>query len=92
MGRVLPRDEVAVGSFRARFANQVTGRHLSAGPSTEETTMFGWGDPAKKLEKRYVKLMEEARDLQRRGDMPAYAAKVAEAEEVGRRLDEARSG
>lgn len=54
--------------------------------------MFGWGDPAKKLEKRYVKLMEEARDLQRRGDMPAYAAKVAEAEEVGRRLDEARSG
>ncbi|MCG8461983.1 MAG: DUF6435 family protein [Holophagales bacterium] len=56
--------------------------------------MLGWlrSDPTKKLEKRYMKLMEEARDLQRRGDMPAYASKVAEAEEVGRELDRAKAG
>ncbi len=39
-------------------------------------------DPAKELEKKYQKLMEEAMQLQRKGDIKGYAAKVAEAEEV----------
>lgn len=49
-------------------------------------------DPKKKLEKRYMKLMEEARDLQRRGDMPAFAEKSAEAEEIGRQIDALGTG
>lgn len=51
--------------------------------------MFGFlrPDPKKKLEKKLARLMEEARDLQRRGDMPAFARKTAEAEEVGLELD-----
>ena len=51
--------------------------------------MFGLfrPDPKKKLEKKLAKLLEEARDLQRRGDMPAFAQKSADAEEVGRQLD-----
>ncbi|MEM8933868.1 MAG: DUF6435 family protein [Acidobacteriota bacterium] len=51
--------------------------------------MFGFlrPDPKKRLEKQYMKLMEEARDLQRRGDMPAFAEKSAEAEAIGRQMD-----
>ncbi|SDL47046.1 hypothetical protein SAMN05421823_106111 [Catalinimonas alkaloidigena] len=35
-----------------------------------------------KLELQYEKLMEEARDIQRKGDMKAFALKTAEAEAV----------
>lgn len=44
-------------------------------------------DPKKQLEKKLARLLEEARDLQRRGDMPGFARKSAEAEEVGQQLD-----
>ncbi|NRB49466.1 MAG: Lacal_2735 family protein [Saprospiraceae bacterium] len=46
--------------------------------------MFGWlkKDPAKKLEKKYALLMEEAMTIQRSGDLKAYAVKIAEAEEL----------
>lgn len=46
--------------------------------------MFGLfkKDPTKKLEKKYLALMEEAMMIQRSGDIKAYSAKVAEAEEV----------
>lgn len=52
--------------------------------------MFGLfkKDPAKKLEKQYLKLMEEAMRIQRSGDIKAYSAKVAEAEEVQKRIEE----
>lgn len=51
--------------------------------------MFGFlrTDPKKQLQKKLAKLLEEARDLQRRGDIPAFARKSAEAEEVGQQLD-----
>ena len=51
--------------------------------------MFGFlrKDPKKQLEQKLAKLLEEARDLQRRGDMPGFARKSAEAEEVGQQLD-----
>jgi hypothetical protein len=42
-------------------------------------------DPAKVLEKlnlQYEKLLAEARDLQRKGDIKGFAVKTAEAEEV----------
>ncbi len=54
--------------------------------------MFGLfkKDPIKKLEKEYEKLMEEAMQIQRGGDIKAYSAKVAEAEEVMKKIDELR--
>ena len=44
-------------------------------------------DPTKKLEKQYARKLEEARDAQRRGQIPLYATLSAEAEEIGQRLD-----
>lgn len=44
-------------------------------------------DPIKKLEKQYMKKLAEARDAQRRGQMPVYATLTAEAEEIGQRID-----
>ncbi|MCB9082530.1 MAG: Lacal_2735 family protein [Lewinellaceae bacterium] len=46
--------------------------------------MFGLfkKDPIKKLEQQYEQLLEEAMQLQRKGDIKAYAAKTAEAEKV----------
>ncbi len=45
-------------------------------------------DPIKKLEKQYQQLMEEAMHIQRGGDIKAYSAKVAEAEEVQKKIEE----
>lgn len=39
-------------------------------------------NPTAKLEKKYEKLLEEAMQLQRKGDIKGYAIKSAEAEEV----------
>ena len=51
--------------------------------------MFGLlkKDPKKKLRSDYERLLSEANALQRRGDIQGYATKMAEAEEVGRKLD-----
>ena len=51
--------------------------------------MFGLfkKDPVKALEKKYQKLMEEAMQIQRSGDIKGYAAKMAEAEEVQKEID-----
>lgn len=45
------------------------------------------GDPKKKLEKRYARLLEEAVNLQRAGKIPEHATKTAEAEEVLRQIE-----
>ncbi len=52
-------------------------------------TMFGLfkKDPIKKLEKKYLKLMEEAMEIQRGGDIKAYAEKSAEAERVAEEIE-----
>ncbi len=42
----------------------------------------------RRLEKLHRKLLEEARDLQRRGDIVAFAAKTAEADKIERELTE----
>lgn len=54
--------------------------------------MFGFlkRDPVKKLETEYFKLLEEARDLQRKGDIEGFASKTAEAEDLATRLDAAK--
>lgn len=45
-------------------------------------------DPIKNLEKKYLALMEAARDIQRSGDLRAYASKIKEAENVRNEIDE----
>jgi hypothetical protein len=52
--------------------------------------MFGLfkKDPTKKLKEEYAKLLEEARDLQRKGDIKGFAQKSAEAEDVAKKLEE----
>lgn len=52
--------------------------------------MFGLfkNDPKKKLRKQYEKLMEEAMQLQRGGDIKGYAKKMAEAETISKQLAE----
>ncbi|MBX2928450.1 MAG: Lacal_2735 family protein [Saprospiraceae bacterium] len=47
-------------------------------------------DPVKVLEQEYRKLMEEAMNIQRTGDLRAYAAKIVEAEEVAKKIEAAR--
>ena len=38
--------------------------------------------PRKALEKKYYRLLKEARDLQRAGDIPSFAKKTREAEDL----------
>jgi hypothetical protein len=44
-------------------------------------------DPIKKLKKQYARLMAEARDIQRSGDLKLYAVKISKAEEVAQQID-----
>ncbi|MEZ4935167.1 MAG: DUF6435 family protein [Saprospiraceae bacterium] len=55
--------------------------------------MFGLfkKNPTKQLEQEYAKLMEEARDIQRSGDLRAYARKLEEAEEVMKKIEAVRA-
>lgn len=55
--------------------------------------MFGLfkKDPIRQLEKEYRKLMEEAMHIQRSGDLRAYAAKIAEAEKIQKKIEELRN-
>ncbi len=43
--------------------------------------------PSQKLEKEYNKLLEQARDAQRSGDIKLYAELSAQAEEVWKRIE-----
>ena len=54
--------------------------------------LFRKRDPKKALERRYAALMQEARDIQRSGDIVAYAAKVDEAEAVRKELEALEAG
>lgn len=44
--------------------------------------------PLQRLNKDYARCLEQARDLQRKGDIKGFAAKSAEAEELLKRIDE----
>ncbi len=52
--------------------------------------LFGKKDPTKKLQKQYQKLMEEATELQRKGDIQAYAKKSEEAEKLMKEIEALR--
>lgn len=45
-------------------------------------------DPTRALEREYDKLLKEARDLQRKGDIPAFAKKTREAEDLMKKIQE----
>lgn len=45
-------------------------------------------DPVKKLNRQYAKLILEARDIQRSGDLKLYAKKIAEAEEIAEKISQ----
>lgn len=47
----------------------------------------GLKDPNRALERQYDKLLKEARDLQRKGDIPAFAAKTREAEDIRKKIE-----
>ncbi|MEO1259711.1 MAG: DUF6435 family protein [Bacteroidota bacterium] len=56
--------------------------------------MFGLfkKNPTKRLEQEYRIMMEEARDIQRSGDLRAYAAKLQEAEAIMDKIEAIRNG
>ena len=58
--------------------------------STIKAWWTKWKDPTRPLQKQYGKLLLEARNLQRGGDIPAFAKKTAEAEEVRKKIEELR--
>lgn len=47
-----------------------------------------FGNPFKKLEKEYARLLEKAVHAQRNGDMELYAKLSTEAENIGKKMDE----
>jgi hypothetical protein len=59
----------------------------------EDGRMFAWlrrrrlQQDRRRLEQDYLRLLEQARDLQRGGDIQGFAAKTAEAAEAEARLD-----
>ena len=55
--------------------------------------MFGWlkKDPVQKLERDYAQKLEQAMQLQRKGDIVGYANMSAEAEAVLKQLQDAEA-
>jgi len=51
--------------------------------------MFGFfkTNPAEKLQKQYLQKLEQARDLQRNGDIKGFAKLTAEAEEMMKQIE-----
>jgi len=48
-------------------------------------------DPVAKLEKKHAALLKEAMNIQRSGDIKAYARKMGEAEEVAIEIEKLRA-
>jgi len=63
-------------------------RLILPSPRCESATMFGFKkrDPAAKLRRDYERLMAEAVDLQRRGDIKGFAEKTREAADLEDRI------
>ena len=59
----------------------------------KSNTMFSFfkKDPVEKLTRQYKKLMEEARDVQRSGDLKLYAKKMEEAEALSKEISKLKS-
>ncbi len=50
-----------------------------------------FGNPLKKLEKEYARLLEKAVHAQRNGDMALFAKLSTEAENIGKQLDDLKA-
>lgn len=52
--------------------------------------MFGLfkKDPLKKMEKQYLDLLEEAMQIQRKGDIKGYSEKIAQADALQKQMEE----
>jgi len=50
--------------------------------------LFKKKDPLQKMRDQYRKMLEDARDLQRSGDIKGFALKTAEAEALGQQIAE----
>jgi hypothetical protein len=50
--------------------------------------LFKKKDPLQKMRDQYRKMLEDARDLQRSGDIKGFAVKTAEAEALGQKIAE----
>lgn len=48
-------------------------------------------NPIKKLEKQYAKMLEEAMQAQRNGKMDVYAKISADAEKIGKQIDDLKN-
>lgn len=66
---------------------------VNASQTRPDSSMFGLfkKNPTAKLEKRYNALLEKARDAQRSGDIKSYARISAQAEEVLKEIEAART-
>ena len=53
--------------------------------------LFKKKDPADKLEKEYEELLAQAKDVQRSGDLRAYAAMIEESEKLWARIEALRA-
>lgn len=52
--------------------------------------LFKKKDPAAKLQKEYETMLEKARDIQRSGDLRAYARIMEESEELWKKIEAIR--
>ena len=59
--------------------------------STQIMGLFS-SDPVEKLRRQYAKAMQQARDIQRTGDIKSYALKVAESEKVAAQIRQFKNG
>jgi len=51
--------------------------------------LWNWlWDPTTPLKRKQDRLLLEARDLQRRGDIPGYAKKIREASDIAEQIEE----
>ncbi len=48
-------------------------------------------DPSRALQREHARLLKEARDIQRKGDIPAFAKKTREANDLEKRIEEIKN-
>jgi hypothetical protein len=69
-------------------------RYIPVSHTKLQNIMFGLfkKDPLVNLQKSYNQLLEEAMQLQRKGDIKGYAAKMAESELVMNEIEKIKKG
>ena len=75
-------------NFRLSFNPPISELIVQPGVILPKESMFGLfkKDPLKKMEKEHAKMLEEAMQIQRSGDIKGYAAKMAEADELEKKI------